>query len=83
MLLYYYKISIIVTVFSHKNVKCPLKDYYADRCKATLREKNTSCKKDNGGVPFMAQWLMNQTRNPEDAGSIPDLTQWVKDSALL
>ena len=36
----------------------------------------------NGGVPVMAQWLTNLTRNHEVAGSIPALAQWVGDLAL-
>ena len=35
------------------------------------------------GVPIMAQWLTNPTRNHEVVSSIPGLAEWVKDLALL
>ena len=34
------------------------------------------------GVPVVAQWLTNLTRNHEIASSIPGLVQCVKDPAL-
>ena len=35
------------------------------------------------GVPVVAQWLTNPTRNHEVAGLIPGLPQCVKDPVLL
>ena len=34
------------------------------------------------GVPVVAQWLMNPTRNHEVAGLVPGLAQWVNNLAL-
>ena len=39
-------------------------------------------KKKDLGVPVMAQWFKNPTRNHEVAGSFPALAQWVNDPAL-
>ena len=40
-------------------------------------------KKKEYGVPVVAQWLTNLTRNHEVAGLIPGIAQWVKDPVLL
>ena len=39
-------------------------------------------KKQERGVPVMARWLTNPTRNHEVAGSIPALAKWVKNPVL-
>ena len=39
-------------------------------------------KEERDGVPVVAQWLTNPTRNHEVAGSVPALAQWVNDPAL-
>ena len=50
----------------------------------TVEKKNKQKKvKKKKGVPAVAQWLTNLTRNHEVAGLIPGLTQWVKDPVLL
>ena len=38
--------------------------------------------KSGYGVPILAQWLTNLTRDHEVVGAIPGLAQWVKDLAL-
>uniref|UniRef100_A0A8D1X7E0 Uncharacterized protein n=1 Tax=Sus scrofa TaxID=9823 RepID=A0A8D1X7E0_PIG len=45
--------------------------------------EKTMTKKIHVGVPVVAQWLTNLTRNHGVAGSVPGLAQWVNDLVLL
>ena len=54
-------------------------------CIIAFKKKNnvhTLIKKYFIGVPIVAQWLTNLTRNHEVVGSIPALVQWVDDPVL-
>ena len=46
-------------------------------------QKRKKKKKILGGIPVVAQWLTNLTRNHGVVGSIPGLVQWVMDLVLL
>ena len=46
------------------------------------RQKKQKTKNKKTGVPVVAQWLTNPTRNHEVAGSVPALVQWVNNPAL-
>ena len=49
---------------------------------AYVQGGNSLVKSGKGGVPIMAQWLVNSTSIREDADLIPSLAQWVEDLSL-
>ena len=68
--------SLIDTKFKKEIVKI-LKELKAD-----MSSNADYFRKALEGIPIMAQWLMNPTRNHGVAGLIPGLDQWVKDPVL-
>ena len=60
---------------------CERMDNISQEEVATLKGINRSLEEIRG-VPVVAQWLRNPTRNHEVAGSVPALAQWVNDPAL-
>ena len=53
-----------------------------DPCPGNFRMPLVTKEKTETGVPILAQWLTNLTRNCEVADSVPGLAQWVEDSVL-
>ena len=51
--------------------------------KNEMRTLPNTIHKNKLGVPVVAQWLTNLTRNHEVVVSIPGLAQWVIDPLLL
>ena len=51
-------------------------------CAAGVALKTHAHENSGIGVPVVAQWLTNPTRNHEVVGSVPALAQWVNDPAL-
>ena len=60
--------ALLIIAKTQEKLKCPSTD---DCIKNRLY-----------GVPIVAQWLTNPTRNHEVEGSIPALAQWVNNPAL-
>ena len=61
---------------------CPLSPLLFNTVLEVLATATRDIKEIKGGVPIVAQWLANPTRNHEVAGSTPALARWVRDPVL-
>ena len=64
---------------SNQERQFPLHDAYFQQEEDKLSQQFKIIKV---GVPIVAQWLTNLTRNHEVVRSVPGLAQWVKDPVL-
>ena len=60
----------------------PSSPFLTDDVVAHSSSKKDRLENTKSGVPVMAQWLTNPTRNHEVEGSVPALAQWVGDLVL-
>ena len=71
---------------SERSLSYPVSIYLIHTGKQRIRQNEATeeyvLNKEMRGVPVVAQWLTNPTRNHEVAGSVPALAQWVDDPAL-
>ena len=70
---YSFQTSLVISLFRKQTLYL---NYFS-------QEKENQQEKCLEGIPVMAQWLTNLTRNRKVASSVPGLVEWVKDPGLL